>query len=315
MPGTARYASLDIGSNTVRLFVAEKNNGGCREIHSSQVITRLSEGLHDAGNLSRQAIDRTVRGLEQLIADAERFRPFKIAAIATHALRQADNKKEFEDTFRRTLGFGIKIISWEEEARLSLKGMETVIKTARPVLLFDIGGGSTEFIYRASDGKISMVGTHLGVVRLCETWIKKAPLVQSEYSGLEKYLEGEIGRVAEQLETESGFLLVGTAGTVTSMAAIHLNMREYDPRKINNCVLSVAVLEEMSARVGAMTIEERGELPSLQDGREDLIIPGFAIVLAVMKGFGADSLLVSDAGLREGALAGAMDGTLEGAVI
>jgi len=315
MSEAERYASLDIGSNTVRLLVAEKDNGDCREIHSSQVITRLSEGLHDAGKLSSNAIDRTVRGLEKLIADAERFRPFKIAAIATHALRQADNKKEFEDTFRRTLGFGIEIISWEEEAQLSLKGMETVIKTARPVLLFDIGGGSTEFIYRGSDGKISMVGTHLGVVRLCETWIKKAPLVQSEYANLGKYLEGEIARVTEQLETESGFLLVGTAGTVTSMAAIHLNMREYDPRRINNCVLSAAVLEEMRAKIGAMTIEERGKLPSLKNGREDLIIPGFAVVLAVMKGFGADSLVVSDAGLREGALAGVVDGTLEGAII
>jgi len=315
MPGTERYASLDIGSNTVRLLVAEKHNGGYRKIHSSQVITRLSESLHDTGQLSRQAIDRTVSGLEKLIADAERFRPFKIAAIATHALRQAENKKEFEETFRRKLGFGIKIVSWEEEAQLSLKGMETVIKTDRPVLLFDIGGGSTEFIYRASDGKISMVGTHLGVVRLCETWITKSPLVQSEYANLGKYLEGEIGQVTKKLATESGFLLVGTAGTVTSMAAIHLNMREYDPRKINNCVLSVAVLEDMLAKTGAMTIEKRGKLPSLKNGREDLIIPGFAVVLSVMKVFGADSLIVSDAGLREGALAGLMDGTLEGAVI
>ncbi len=315
MSEAERYASLDIGSNTVRLLVAEKDSGGCREIHSSQVITRLSEGMYETGNLSRQAIDRTVSGLEQLIADAERHRPFKIAAIATHALRQAENKKEFEETFRRKLGFGIKIISWEEEARFSLKGMETVIKTDRPVLLFDIGGGSTEFIHRGLDGKISMAGTHLGVVRLCETWIKNAPMVQTEYAGLEKYLENEIGRVTEQLDTESGFLLVGTAGTVTSMAAIHLNMREYDPRKINNCVLSIAVLEEMLEKIGAMTVEERGELPSLKNGREDLIIPGFAVVLAVMKGFGADSLIVSDAGLREGALAAVMDGTLEGAVI
>ncbi|GMT41690.1 MAG: exopolyphosphatase [bacterium] len=310
-----RFATLDIGSNTVRLLVAEPEGSGFAQLHSSQIITRLGQRMHEAGSLSEAAMERTVSGAGSLVESASHLKPFEIAATATHAVRTAKNRERFRELFRRRLGFDLDVIEWEREAELSLRGAFMVIKKRGPLVLFDIGGGSTEFVYRSGKGGIRRVGTDLGVVRIAETYIQNAPLTADEYRRMSAYLKSEIAAVADKLKFERPFTLVGTAGSITSIAAIHFDVTPYDPEKINNRIIKTRDVETILDKIGGMTIKQRGKIPGLENGREDLIIPGIGIVLAVMELFGTASLTISDPGLREGAMLALMDGTLEGKAI
>ena len=308
----ARYASLDLGSNTIRLLVSESTANGFHTVLSSQIITRLGEGMHRTGTLSPVAMERTIKGIESLLAEAEKLKPFRIAAVATHAVRSAKNREEFKNLFSNRTGFPLSVIEWESEAGLALKGVESAINKSGPILLFDIGGGSTEFIYRDAGGGIRSVGTNIGVVRLTESYIRHAPLVMSEYKTLESELKNEIRGVKEKLDIKDAFTLVGTAGTVTSIAALHLGMEEYDPDRITNTILRDRDIKKVLEEIGKMTLEERGKLNPLKSGREDLVIPGICIILCIMDIFGIDKLTVCDSGLREGALLSLKDSTLAG---
>jgi len=313
MPEPKRFAALDIGSNTIRLLITQIDEE-ITEIASAQKITRLGESAHTSGILSDNAIDRTLSAVVELLSSAKAHSPFTIAAVATHAVRSAGNRQVFAEEFERKTGVPLTIVTWEEEAKLTLKGMETVIDNG-PVLLFDIGGGSTEFIYRNAKGQVRSHGTELGVVRLTETFISKAPLNHEEFKKLSGYINTELEKVKESLEIKGEFRLVGTAGTVTSIAAMHLGMEEYDPEKINNTILKISEIEEQKVRVGEMTIEERSRIGSLQNGREDLIIPGFGIVLGIMEKFAVGSLTICDAGLREGIIISLKENGLKGTIL
>ncbi len=304
-----RFAVMDIGSNTIRILVAERTGGGFKTLHSGQLITRLAEKAHDNGwTLLDGAMERTVDGIAKLVGGAAPYKPFRICAAATHAVRQAANKEAFLALVQKRLGFGLHVIPWETEAALSLRGAAMVVGATTPVLLFDIGGGSTEYICRGADGRIHAEGTALGVVRLTETYIKHAPLVMAEYDRLQAYLQTELRIMAKKLDPARPFTLVGTAGTVTSIAAIIHNIVPFDPERINNLVLVREAVAGLLRAVGAMTIAQRGKIESLQQGREDLIIAGIGLTLVTMDVFGVDRLTVSDAGIREGLMLAAMAG-------
>lgn len=303
-----RFAVMDIGSNTIRLLVAGAAPGGFHALHSSQVITRLGEKAHENGLLLPAAMERTVNGVAGLIAGAAHLRPFSICAAATHAVRKAANGGDFAALFRRRLGFTPEVVPWETEADLSLKGAAMVVGAQTPVVLFDVGGGSTEFICRGADGKIHAVGTELGVVRLTETYIHKAPLDMDEFGRLMEYLNAELAGVARALDPARPFTLVGTAGTITSIAAMVYDVHPYEPERVNNRVLSRKAVRELLDEVGRLTLEQRGKIAALENGREDLIIPGIGIALAAMDALAVEGLTVSDAGLREGLMLAAIAG-------
>jgi len=297
-----RYGAIDIGSNTVRMLVADYSEDGFEELYSRQIITRLGEGMSTTETLSDDAIERTLQALKELVGGAKEFAPFDISAVATHAVRSASNREKFETLFKETLGFPVTVISWEREASLSLKGLSSVINIDSPTLLFDIGGGSTEFIYKNQEGVVSSFGTNLGVVRLTEGFITQAPLIDDEYQKLTSYLKSEIKKVKEALKPKGKIMLVGTAGTVTSIAAIYLGLKEYEQEKINNTLIWIEDIKAIKENLGDMNLKERSAYNALKNGREDLIIAGLAIVICIMKEFGFLELTVSDAGLREGVL-------------
>ncbi|MFQ5431414.1 MAG: hypothetical protein ACE5EN_02765 [Nitrospinota bacterium] len=310
-----RFAALDLGSNTLRLLVAEPADSGFTRLHYSQKITRLGERLHETGSLGEQAMERTLVNIKSIIDSAAKLGPFKIAVTATHALRAAANAEELKKRFRKKLGFDLQVISQEREAAFTLKGAEMVLGDTSTILLFDIGGGSTEFIYRNGNKNVKSVGTDLGVVRLAETFIKTAPLESQEFCHLTDYLAKKIAGVAGRLEIKRPFTLAGTAGTITSIAAMRFNVSPYDPDKINNRAMSVDDIKALLDKVGGMTIDERSRIPAISQGREDLIIPGMGIILAVMHSFGVNQISVSDAGLLEGVMLSLLDGSVEGTVI
>ena len=307
-----RFAALDLGSNTLRLLVAKPADNGFTRLHYGQIITRLGESLHESGSLGEKAMERTLDGVKSLIDSAAKLKPFKIAVTATHAARSALNVEEFKTRFQKRVGFDLQVISQEQEATFTLKGAERVLGDSSPILLFDIGGGSTEFIYKNSAQNVRSIGTDLGVVRLAETFIKSAPLKREEFDKLTDYLVKELGDVARRLEAAKSFTLAGTAGTITSIAAMLFNISPYDPDKINNRVMSIDDIKALLGKVGGMTIKQRSRIPAISQGREDLIIPGIGIVLAVMQTFGVNQISVSDAGLLEGVMLSLIEGSMEG---
>jgi len=171
-------------------------------------------------------------------------------------------------------------------------------------IIFDIGGGSTEYVFTENEKLINSVGTDLGVVHLSEKYIKKDPVNDEELKALENVIADKIKNVKDEINTAFSIphsaLLIGTAGTVTTLAALDLNLYPYAPKKINGYILKLKNVKKLLDRFKKMPLKERRNIPALEKGREDLIIPGAVIVIKTMEIFGFDSMIVSDYGLREG---------------
>jgi exopolyphosphatase/guanosine-5'-triphosphate,3'-diphosphate pyrophosphatase len=296
-----RAAAIDLGANTVRIIVAGPEGEPFSTLYSGQVITRLSAGLGQTGRLEMAAMKRTVEGVAGLLKAAEPFGPFNLVIAAASAGRDASNAAELDAMLRGAVGHGLTVISWETEARLALKGARLVVEDGeKGFILFDIGGGSTEFIHSKRKGRAAAAGTNLGVVRLSENYLSKTPIADYEYLRMLKEIEEKVDAALTALAPDGGETMVGTAGTVTAMAALDLELDEYNASMINNHKLRLKRVEDMRLKLSAMTREDLSRMGPLKGGREDLIIPGIAMVEAVMKRAGVDHVVVSDYGLREG---------------
>ena len=304
MTTVKKIASIDIGTNTIRMAVWEKDsNGDFHEIHSNRAIVRLGEGMSSGKRLLDHRINKAVDTLSQFKKECEQISDVEICAVATSAVREAENKTEFVDKVKREIGIEIKVIPWEEEARLTLQGVFWRLPASDSTTLsFDIGGGSTEFILSEGDQLIQTFGSKLGVVRLTERFLTQHPVDLKEYDSLVGFLHCEIEKIYESFSKPKISRIIGTAGTVTTLAAIKNNVIPYDPKKIHGTNLTLEQIKQIQENLKAMTLEERLKLPALERGREDLIISGTAIVIEVMAVFGIEDLTVCEYGLREGTI-------------
>ena len=299
-----KIASIDIGSNTVRLLIlAVDENQNFQVLTSRRVITRLGEGMDTHGALTKPRMADTFSALSQFQQDCLEHGKPPLFAVATSAVREASNGEEFVRLALEKTGIKIEIIPWEEEARLTLEGVFWKIPHAnRKILTFDIGGGSTEFILSEGKKIVSFCSSSLGVVRLTEKFIHQHPVDPAEYENLTQYLHQEIHTLQQKLSAFQPQVLIGTAGTVTTLAAIKENIYPYDPEKIHAAVLSRQDIETLEQDLKGKSLKQRLQLKALEPGREDLIIAGTAIVLETMRAFQCDPLLVSEYSLREGIL-------------
>ncbi|MBI5750441.1 MAG: Ppx/GppA family phosphatase [Nitrospinae bacterium] len=299
------FASIDLGTNTVRLLVAARDSKGFKQLYSNQVITRLGEGLSNGGVLIDKAMERTISTVLNFKDEASKYNPSAIWIVATSAVREAKNRSAFIEKIKSVTGLQLEVIPWEKEARMTLlgvfSGIDSDIKNA---IIFDIGGGSTEYAFTEDKKLVNSVGTDLGVVHLSERYITKDPVDEEELRILENVIADKVENVRNQIRssliTRHSSLLIGTAGTVTTLAALDLNLYPYDPSKINGYILRLENVKKLLDRLKKMSLNERGKIPALEKGREDLIIPGTVIVIKTMEIFGFDSMMVSDYGLREG---------------
>ncbi|MBC8284178.1 MAG: Ppx/GppA family phosphatase [Nitrospinae bacterium] len=297
-----KIASIDIGSNTVRLLILESTgNKEFKLLVSKRNITRLGENMDTQGKLIEKRIAATLQVLAEFRKICLEHGDPPLFAVATSAVREASNGQEFVRRAKKETGIDIKIISWEEEARLTLEGVFWKIPHEnRKIITFDIGGGSTEFIL--SEGKTisGFCSTSLGVVRLTEKFITQHPVDVNEFKGLENHLRNELLTVKKQLSAFPPEVLIGTAGTVTTLAAIKNNIYPYDPEKIHGSTFSLQEAESILEDLKKQSLNERLSSKPLERGREDLIIAGIAIVLETMRAFDCEILKVSEYSLREG---------------
>ena len=307
-----RLASIDIGTNTLRLLIAETDGGLLRPFLYRRAITRLGGRFTDAGGIDRTAAERTFAALSdfrKILSDNEGVAG--VSAVATSVVRRARNRDWFLSEVKKRTGFNVEVISGEEEARLTSLGVMGVIEDSRHKrLVMDIGGGSTEFI-ATEDGHIRGVWSmEMGVVHLTERFLKTDPPCFDELKGLDDEVRDVIRQLKGSMFREGidpveycesrGALLIGTAGTITTLAAMDQRMETYDRDKINNYTLSLEKVKSMYEYLSGLALKEREKVLPLEKGREDLIIPGAAVTCIVMESFGFFHIKVSDAGLLEG---------------
>ena len=305
----ANIASIDIGSNTARLLIIEpKDDQKFNLLVSERSITRLGEGIEAQGKLTEHRIQTTLKVLSIFRQICLENGDPPIFAVATSAVREASNGQEFVRRAKKETGIDIKIITWEEEAKLTLEGVYWKIPHEnRRVITFDIGGGSTEFILSQGKNIKDFCSTSLGVVRLTEKFITQHPVDEREYHSLQNHLQYELQTVKKKLSAFLPELLIGTAGTVTTLAALKENIYPYDPEKIHGSTFSRPEAEAILDDLKGKSLSQRLLLKPIETGREDLIIAGTAIVLETMRAFGCEILTVSEYSLREGLILRAMN--------
>lgn len=298
-----RLAVVDLGTNTVRLLVAELRPGApWVSVHAEQQVTRLGESLHATGALGEAAMTRTAAAVADYVARARTHGASRVRVVATSAMREARNGGAFAARLTRETGAAVDIISGDEEARLTLRGLRRGLALpAAPFVAFDIGGGSTEYVLARDGAVVEAVSLKLGVVPLAERFPFPEHVDPDRYAAM---LDEIRARLATELPVSiarsSSPMLVGTAGTVTTLAALDLALAAYDSTRVHGHRLTRAAVDRLLVRLGRLTVSERGRLPCLEPGRADLIVPGTAIVVATMDQLGVDALVVSDYGLREG---------------
>lgn len=305
-----RVCTIDVGSNTVRLLVADVTGGGAwRGVDQDQTITRLGEGLARSGALGEAPMARTLAVVSAYVERGGRLGARDIRIVATSAVREASNGLAFAAAVEHATGRRVDVVSGEVEARLTLRGVRYGLgRLAGPVLTFDIGGGSTEYVLAEDDAIRSMASLRLGVVPLAERFPFPGPVDPQRYRDLCDEVCARLRELPEAIRTARVAHLVGTAGTVTTLAALDLGLVRYDPERVQGHRLSRAVIARLSARLGGLTVGERAALPCLEPGRADLIIPGIAIAMATLDLVGVETLRVSEYGLREGILVDAIEG-------
>ncbi len=306
-----RVAAIDLGTNTVRLLVGEADGrGGYRPVFATQAITRLGEGLQGDGSLRPEPIRRTLTVLASYREMAERHRAARIAVVGTSAVRRARNREAFLAQVRREAGLMVRVISGAEEARLTLLGVRAAIRLGeRPFVMMDIGGGSTEIVLANGSGIQASVSTGLGVVVLTEAHLVTDPPSPQEIEAVRETAVAELTRQRaiglRALDAPRGGgppCLVGTAGTVTTLAAIDLGLEAYDPDRVNRHRLPRSRVAALAAMLAELPLARRRQVRGLEPQRADVIIAGAIVSLAAMDALGFPEMTVSDGGLREGIL-------------
>lgn len=305
-----RLATIDLGSNTVRFLVAEVTPPrGWSVVDHAQSVTRLSEGLAASGRLGEAPMARTLAVVAAYVDRATRAHADDVRIVATSAVRDAANGRSFGAALERTTGRRVDVVSGLDEARLTLRGVAHGLgPLPGRTVTFDIGGGSTEFILARDGAFATAVSLRLGVVPLAERYPFPEPVDRDRYRAMTHEVADRLEReLPPEIHRARPDRLVGTAGTMTTLAALDLDLVEYDPARVQGHPLGREAVERLRERLGRLPLAARAALPCLEPGRADLIVPGIAIVTATMDALGVETLVVSDSGLREGIVADTLE--------
>jgi exopolyphosphatase/guanosine-5'-triphosphate,3'-diphosphate pyrophosphatase len=320
------YAAIDLGTNNCRLLIARPQDKNFVVIDAFSRVVRLGEGLAQTGRLSDAAMDRAVGALK-VCADKLMRRNVRLArSVATEACRRAANGAEFIERVRRETGIRLDIISAQEEARLAVLGCHILLEEGPgPAVIFDIGGGSTELVLVEPGEHVPRIAdwqsVPWGVVSLTETVNTRHSDDESdEAARLARYAEmrrivGEsfaefAQRIASHITPD--LRLLGTSGTVTTLASVHLELPQYDRKAVDGLIVPASSMRDISTRLSTMSPAERRTLPCIGQERADLVVAGCAILEAILDIWPAERLGVADRGIREGILRGLMAADAEG---
>jgi exopolyphosphatase/guanosine-5'-triphosphate,3'-diphosphate pyrophosphatase len=298
-----RTASIDIGTNTIRLLICEQKGAGeLKQLYIDRVITRLGEGFSENSRLiTPKAQERSILAIKKFATIIADYGIDKIRAVATSVVRESSNGREFVNEVQKETGISIEVISGEEEANLTVLGvLNSVSVNTDKCVIFDIGGGSTEYILIQNSDIASLTSTNLGVVRLTEEILIND--TRQEMKSLSDFVQKTLRSKLNEFKFDcnSNMRLIATAGTPTTLAAIDLGLEEYSPELVNNFVLTNSKITSIVESLIRIPRNERIKITGMEKGREDIIITGAIILLETLDYFSASRVVVSDGGVLEG---------------
>jgi exopolyphosphatase/guanosine-5'-triphosphate,3'-diphosphate pyrophosphatase len=296
---TRRYAVIDVGTNSVKFHVGARHaDGSMHTVVDRAEITRLGEGQGDDGLLAEEAIARTVDAIATMAAEARRGGPLDVVAIGTAGLRRAPNRAALVDAARARAAVTIDVVSGEEEARLAYVGATSALPSAEGLLVvFDSGGGSTQFTFGRDDRVDEQFSVDVGAVRIAERFGLDAAVSTASLEAALGALASELGRLDGRPRPDA---IVAIGGTATNLAAVKHGLAQYEPDVVHGTILDRAELDRQIELYRARSADERRQIVGLQPARADVILAGACIVRTILTQLKHESMTVSDRGLRHG---------------
>ncbi|WP_436776136.1 Ppx/GppA phosphatase family protein [Yinghuangia sp. YIM S09857] len=311
---TERVAAIDCGTNSIRLLVADvdPDTGTLVDLDRRMRIVRLGQSVDTTGRLAPEALERTFAACRDYHEAIEALGAKRLRFVATSASRDAENREDFRSGVREILGVEPEVVTGDEEAALSFTGATRELTGgpdpaaapgstafARPFLVVDIGGGSTEFVLGA-DRVEAARSVDMGCVRMTERHLRSDPPTATEIAAAKADIDAAIDLAAEAVPLERANTLVGLAGSVATVAGIALDLPEYDASRIHHARIAVDRVREITERLLAATHDERAAIPVMHPGRVDVIGAGALVLLTVMERVGAREVVVSEHDILDG---------------
>ncbi|GAB3863607.1 exopolyphosphatase [Dactylosporangium cerinum] len=296
-----RVAAIDCGTNSVRLLIADvQPDGSLVDVTRQMRIVRLGQGVDRTGRLAEEAIERTRVALVHYAAEIAAAGVDHARMVATSASRDASNADDFRAMVTATLGFAPEVVSGDEEARLTFAGAVQGLQAKPPFLVFDIGGGSTEFVVGTTAGVEAAISVDIGCVRLTERHLHDHPPTPAQILAAEKDIIGAVDRALAAVDAGRASTFVGLAGSVTTVTALALGLTEYVPEHIHRARVSTADVAKVTADLLAATPEQRLENAVMHPGRADVIGAGALILRIILERAGAEAVVASESDILDG---------------
>ena len=292
-------AVIDIGTNSTRMLIFRDDDGQLIRVNKSVRYTRMGQDVNKTGRLHPDAQKRNYEALEEFKSIAEDYAVKGFYLFGTSAMRDAQNAEDYVAFIKEKLGFDIEIIAGEEEAELGFVGVSQCFD--EKILIFDIGGGSTELIYGEKNEIKKMMSINLGCVRCTEEYLITDPPTLQELERLNERIYSEFQERTENFLPEKPYKLIGIGGTATSLSTIKQELKTYDSEMIHKSMITKAELEAMIDKLAGQTIQERKTIVGLEAKRADIILAGALLLLNILKITGEDSFMVCDYDNLEGA--------------
>ena len=294
-----RYAVLDVGTNSVKLFVAERSaDGEWTTLVDRSEITRLGEGLAETGRLGEEPVARTLEAITAMADEARRLGVESIAAVGTAGLRTAANSEQAAEAVRERAGIELEVISGEEESRLAYHAAEASVGVGDGhVVVFDTGGGSSQFTFGHGDQVDERFSVDVGAVRFTERFGLGNEVDEQTVAAARDAIAADLSRLDDRPPPDA---LIGIGGAVTNLTAVKLELADYDPDAVRGKTLEAAEVDRQLELYRTRSADQRREIVGLQPKRAEVILAGACIVRTVLEKLGRDSLIASDRGLRHG---------------
>jgi exopolyphosphatase/guanosine-5'-triphosphate,3'-diphosphate pyrophosphatase len=295
-----RVAGIDCGTNSIRLLIADVARSGLTDVVREMRIVRLGQGVDRTGRLAPEALERTRVALADYATTIRRHEAERVRMVATSATRDADNREEFTAMVRAELGVDPEVISGQQEAALTFAGAASALAAVTdPLLVVDIGGGSTELV-RGADGTLRAHSMDVGCVRMTERHLRDDPPTAEQIAATVDDVRAATDHARVDVPLDGPLTFVGVAGTVTTVAAIALGLERYDPEVIHGSTITGAQIKDVTERLLRMTHTERAALPVMHPGRVDVIGGGALVLRTLVEETGVDAVVASEHDILDG---------------
>ena len=295
-----KIGTIDIGTNSMRLLIAEYKEGKIVNRKKYVNTTRIGQGVDSNGYITDEAIERNINALVEFSNICKEENCKEVYCMGTSALRDSKNKELFIKLAKDRANINVDIISGEKESNLGFMGVLQGVENQEDILVIDIGGGSTEFIIGNKNGIRFAKSENVGALRMTEKFLKQDPINENEFKHMSDFIYEEIKDTLKYIEKDGVQKIVGIGGTITSLSAINQEMESYSMDKIHNSKITLSEIELILQNLKKMTLNDKKTLKGLQPKRADIITAGVEILYTIMKNIEIDEIIVSEYDNLEG---------------